>query len=307
MSVHIDYLYVNSGVANICISWKTEANWFVLKKLLKGEPCSCTKLSKYSEMTALNYAIFDAINTRLMGDPKAQASTKCSKVCCNYSNGHFTICITVPASLSAVRKALNIAVYNFRPSAMYAGYCTNIKILNGRPDKKEFAWCCNNIGSPKMHVMVVGKVNLGKENSAKITGLNIISESCNAKVQPYKKITPDAVPVSHAETMGDTEFPTLKSSSKHSTLLLELISDFLPQSTAINSNELIIYDKGFKMNDSMRDRLGRWCDSKFGKIDNLSDILTWHLSTKCVDCETLNNVANSKITTSELKKALLDI
>ena len=47
--------------ASVVVSFKSQCNWFVLQKLMRGQPCSCIELAFASENTAVAYSIYEVI------------------------------------------------------------------------------------------------------------------------------------------------------------------------------------------------------------------------------------------------------
>ena len=79
----------NSKASCVCVTvgWSMkEGNWFVLNKLKRGVPCTCPDLAHGSEHTALAYTVFQLAESRLLGDAKAQQTSKASGVSCGFQN-----------------------------------------------------------------------------------------------------------------------------------------------------------------------------------------------------------------------------
>jgi hypothetical protein len=83
------------------------------------------------------------------------------------------------------------------------------------------------------------------------------------------------------------------------------VGNYIAQPSALNSDELIVYDEKFKLNN--KDKLIAWAETKFKKIDDISTSLTWYMADACADCETLHNLRKSKLTMSDIKKYLSDL
>ena len=199
LSVHVTNL---SPTAAVSMSFPApDLNWFVLQKLLREQPCGCASLANSSEYTALVYSQFIDIRTRLVGTMGATSKTKVSCVKCGYNGGQFIIVATCPSTMSAIRKVASTMTSRLAPHKLYPIYGRCIKLLGGRPDRKEFLHCAHRLaGTMKPSIFVTTKSKLNSEK------VRAITEAAAKKLPDLSGIDKGIAPRSEAEEKGDTEF-----------------------------------------------------------------------------------------------------
>ena len=257
----------------LMVGWAAPtANWFVLNKLKHDEPCRCPILAHGSECTALCYAMMQNVKKNLIGDVKAQQATKVSGVGCNLQNGEFYITICCQGTLSSIRKALTVTMASLVPEKLYPQYSMNIKHLNGHPHREEFAHCVNALSLDKICVQINGKANL---DDAK---LKLIAETAEGKLtQPIKQPKAEK-PASLKETLGKSDYPTLKAKGMAAVLLADFLES-QKQTVAVANSAVIVYNEKFDPKKINKAAVDRWA-AKFSKIKDLSSALAYLACTK---------------------------
>lgn len=278
LSLH--YLH-NNNAGGVClaVSFSLTGNWFVLNKLKRGEPCSCTQLSKHSEATALAYSLYELVRDKLLSDADVQQKSKVSGVSCSLHNGNFTICVKTASSMSGIRKVLSIIEKNLTPKRLFPMYSANIKLLNGRPDRAEFSHCVNDMqkGLASLTCIIVGSVKLDKRK------LEVVADAASSKAPSYADLKPTKKPASLELDANPTDYPTVKTSGMMASLVSDYIENVSNARTVVMDNSVVIHDMSWtsaKIKD--KKKIVKWASS-YDKVKDLSSALVY---LALVNCET---------------------
>ena len=298
------YSKANGVIVNV--GFKTpNVNWYVMRKLHRGEPCECPTLAHGSEASALAYALFQHVQDKLVGNPQAMAKNKATNVCCSYQNGELTLHIACQGTVSVVNRILSETSRALTPEKVFPRYQANIRMLNGSPKRDEFNACVNQMapGMAKISVLVVGKVNLGKgkkikERMTKLTG------TVNKKLNKVSKQTPANKPASLKEKKNETQYPTLSVSGPAVVYVCDYLSSVLKIPIAVNSNKIIVYDKNIK-NKLAALRAPKRVSAyvkKYSKVKDLNAVLAYLASANCnINVSTLISIAKGNSTLSKIE------
>lgn len=276
-------VYKKAPAAQCVISWKTPANWFVLRKLQRGEPCGCPKLAKYSEVTALNYSIYQAICGRLHGDVKAAESSKVTKTASNYQNGEFVVSISCDKGMASIRKCLTTTAHVLSSmSRLYSLYAANMVLLNGRQSRDDFRLAYNELvaGLSTINAVVIGKVS--SLDSDKIAA---IVKSANDKYEaPKKEAIAKSAPqslLSDAETLGESEYPTFTPKAKSAATIATVhLAYDMTNHSAIKDCCLIVYNEKAKFDNDKAKEKAKMLLAKHAKSGaDMRALLAFHMAT----------------------------
>jgi hypothetical protein len=269
----------NNSVGGVALSvgWKVpHINYFVLLKLLRGDPCSCTNLAHGSEITALCYTLYLHIHDKLMGDAKIQNFTKVSKVSCGIQNGEFFICVLCAPNFSGVRKVMSTILKNLRPETLHSGYAYHIKVLNSKPSRDEYDHCVNELHSAFKHTMsiIIGKIKLDKEKMSILADLE-------QKYAPYtgdKGSTPDSL----KETMHDTSYPTLKAPGGDAIVVSDYLKKYIEEHLSIHDGKVLVHKDNWNLPSKLADkeRMAHWA-KQFEKVENYASSVAYNALLCC--------------------------
>ena len=214
-------------------------NWFVLNKLINGQPCSCLELAYASENTCVLYSIFEDVREALIGTPVARYTYKVSTISCNYQNGEFLISINCPNDFDVVESIVLEVAPRLVPLPLENRYAYNIRLLNGVPNGLEFLYIVNGLSQAEIN-FVIGGVNSTKEVMDQLLYrvLDMVTDP-----SPRGGGVP---PQSLAKKQGVTDYPTVEAEGKKAFYVDAFIRHTLGVSTAIHSGTVIIYDKEWK-------------------------------------------------------------
>lgn len=213
-------------------------NWFVYRKLIKGEPCGCKHLSNGSEITSLAYAIYDNIREKLIGTPLAQVNSAVSSVKCNCRNNEFSIHLICSNNFTAIKKAVGLTVKSIVPHKLYDKYCASIVLLNGKPSRPEFVNVVNTmVESMMLNIIIVGKYNIDQ------TKVDNMVETFSNKFNILQLKGSTSIPVSLSYERSPTSYPTIKASSYDALIIVDFITSSTNTNALICDNHIIIYDE----------------------------------------------------------------
>lgn len=223
--------------ANITMGVAYPCNWFVLNKLVTGQPCSCPELAYASENTCVLYSIFEDVREALIGTPVARHKYKVSTVACNYQNGEFLISINCPNNFAVVESIMTEVAHKLVPRSTYNRYAYNIRLLNGVPINEEFLYICNKMAGAAINFVVGGSLNASRD---------VINELLTQLFKLMGDPSPlvgGAPPQSLAKKQGVTEYPVVAAAGYKAFYVDAFIRHATGVSTAIHSGGVIIYDK----------------------------------------------------------------
>lgn len=263
---------------SITMGFKYKCNWFVLQKLMRGQPCSCLELAYASENTCIAYTIYEVIKEKLMGSPLEQSKSKISTMQCNYQNGEFFITFNCPNNIPVIKKILMIAMSKISPHKYYAKYSHNIKLLNGKPFKNEFLYVCNLMKGFTVQIFIIGKFNINLEKISDI--VTKVSE----KYVHIKEVSGSEKPSSLNKNQGNTDYPFNTAEGYRSIFVKDFIKSESGLPAVINSGQVIVYNKKWnvlskKINSTI---VKKYTIQKYAKLkDNLIPIVLYMISSEC--------------------------
>ena len=265
-----DKLLPNSSVV---LSFKYICNWFVLQKLIRGQPCSCLELAYASENTCVAYSIYEVIREKLIGSPLEQSKSKISTMTCDYQNGEFIMSFNCPNNINVIKKNLLVAVSKITPQKYYTKYSHNIRLLNGTPGKKEFLYCSDILKDAKLSVFIVGKFNINEEKFMDL--LNKIDSK-------FSKIPPQVGgerPLSMNKTQGRTSYPSNSADGYKSVFVKDFIKSETGLPCVINSGEVIVYNKKWDVNSKKvsASAIKKHTEQKYAKLKDKFIIMTLYM------------------------------
>ncbi len=271
----------NAKATCVCVvvGWTMkEGNWFVLNKLKRGFPCSCPELSYGSEHMSLAYGVYQLAQSKLLGDAKAQQTSKAASVSCGYQNDEFFICVRTIGTLSAVRKVLSVLEQCMIPDRLYPAYASNIKLLNSKPSRDEFAYCVTTItkSMQSLKCLVIGKAKFDDQKLA------LIAESASAKFSAASSEA-GTKPYSLAKSRGESEFPTVKAKSPMAAIVTaDFLHSALYERIDVNSQTVIVYNEKWSKPKSLdKTKVKKWVTQKYGKLADLESSLVFLAVSKC--------------------------
>lgn len=223
--------------ASVVVSFKSQCNWFVLQKLMRGQPCSCMELAFASENTAVAYSIYEAIKEKLIGSPLDQSKSKVSSMTCDYQNGEFVMTMSCPNNIPIIKKNLLVVASKIAPHKYYTKYSHNIKLLNGKPFKNEFLYSSDLLNDMKLNVFVIGKFNVTDEKFGDIV------DKTNAKFSIVPAQTGGEKPRSLGKSLGKTSYPVHTADGYKAVFVRDFIKSETGLTTVLNSGGVIVYNK----------------------------------------------------------------
>lgn len=292
--------------AGLClaIGWKCHANWFVLNKLKKGEPCQCPTLAYGSECTALCYSLYELISAKLMGDAKAQEASKVLSVDCNCNSTEFFLTIHCGPSMSILRKVLSVTMKFLQPEKLFPAYKENLKILNGKPQRDEFDYSAKELRASLdagVHVAAFGKVNLDSEKMKKIV------DAASAKyTKPAKALPAGKKPDSLSVQPGESQYPVIK--VPNAALGSALVNFFasVHERAVVGPHGVIVYKCRWAPSALLVKRLHGWAGPRFGKMKDVAPALAYLACTSGNAGPSVVAAAKKKMSPAEMEKALAD-
>ncbi len=294
----------NAKASCVCVSvgWELkEGNWFVLEKLKRGIPCSCPELSHGSEHTSLAYTVYQLVESKMLGDAKAQQATKANAVSCGLQNDEFFICIKTVGTVSAVRKVLSVLEQCLVPAKLFPGYAANIKILNGKPTREEFTYCASNLykSMQSLSCIVVGKAKFDKTKLALIA--SAAKKFAGADVKGGTK------PESLSRKANDSEFPSIKCKSGMDAILVaNFLRNALHEKIRVCNSDVLVYKEKWSPPKSLdKSKVEKWVMAKYGKLADLGSSLVLLAVSYC-DINPSEAIAFSKqnVTASSVASAI---
>ena len=277
--------FAKAPSAQISVGFSIEGlNWFVLNKLIRGDPCSCPSLAYGSEVTSLCFSIFKMVEFQLISNPKLQNASKVSRVNCNAQNGMFFITIETQNNGSAMRKVLSVVMKSLVPERMFKIFSGNIRLLNGTPDRSHFNYVVNMVRESlkDVTVLVIGKFppTLDKEKVKEFA--DSIQNKFNSE---FKKLGDAKKPESMDIEMGVTEFPTLTSKGINAVFIAQFLRFMHPEIRIdVHSDEIIIRNLRWKANDSAMEKSAKLYCSKFANVNDLKMVCIYGVVCK-VECD----------------------
>lgn len=288
-------------IAGIAIGFKVpDVNWFVMRKLKKGEPCNCSELAHGSEQTACVYAVYQTVCKNIVGDPRIREKTGADKCLFNYQNGEAVIIISAPATNSNIKTLLRLVAKSLTPQKFYPQYSINIRMLNGSPKRDEFNYCCNNM---KLDCNIVIVSSLKNANEKDLHSVFV------SKLTKFEKQQPASKPVSLAKARGSTEFPTLNIKSDVARLL---VADYISASgvnTALIDSHIVVYypadrwETVRKMLDDSK-KIDRYVDSHY-RLKNFNSAIVYDaLMSGQLNVPAIKSFASKTPSMAEIKKII---
>lgn len=262
----------------ITIGFKYTCNWFVLQKLIKGQPCMCLDLAYASENTCVAYSIYETIKEKLVGSPLEQSKSKVSFTKCNYQNGEFLITFSCPNNLTAVRKILTTAASKITPHKYYAKYSHNIKLLNAKPFKDEFIYSCNELKDVKLQIFMIGKLNTDKEK------FNTMIDKVHNKFTPIKSADGAKKAYSLDKKQGVTDYPTSVSDGYKAVFVRDFIQSETGLPAVIHSGKVIVYNKKWNiLSKKIKNKtVKKYTDQKYSKLgEKFIPVMLYMVSSEC--------------------------
>lgn len=155
---------------------------------------------------------------------------------CNYQNGEFYITFSSPGTMSVIKKIMNIAVSKFTPNKYYQKYSHNIKLINGRPYKSEFLWCCNKFNKSTLQFFIIGKINI---TPVKFRDMVM---AVNTKFPKIPSSIGDR-PMSMDKKHGNSVYPTSLAGGYNALFVIDFIKNEYGFPVSANSGKVIVYNK----------------------------------------------------------------
>lgn len=263
---------------SVAIGFKCQCNWFVLQKLILGQPCSCIDLAYASENTCVAFSIYETIKEKLMGSPLEQSLSKVSSMLCNYQNDEFVITFNCQNNISTVKKNLISVISKITPSKYYSKYSNNIKLLNGNPFKSEFIYSVNQLKNMTLNIFIIGKLNVSDEK------MSDIAKKLNEKFIPIIEMGAGEKPASLNKQIGQTLYPTTISDGYNAVFVRDFIRSETGFSTVVNSGSVIIYNKKWNIASKRIDEshIKKYVDTKYGKLkDKFIHMSLYMIASEC--------------------------
>jgi hypothetical protein len=264
--------------ASVVLSFKYQCNWFVLQKLLRGQPCLCLDLAYASENTCVAYSIYEIIKDKLMGSPLEQSKSKVSMMTCNYQNGEFIMSFSCPNSLSIIKKNIIIIISKITPHKYYTKYSHNIKLLNGKPFKNEFLYCSNLLNTIKINIFIIGKFNITDD---KFTEL--VEKASEKFIKPIQQNGDK--PISLTKNQGRTDYITNKADGYKSVFVRDFIKSETGLPVVIHSGEVIVYNKTWYITSKKitENAIKKYSEQKYVKLkDKFIPMTLYIVATECL-------------------------
>lgn len=261
------YVFDNKIYPNtiINIGFKLKCNWFVLQKLKRAHPCNCSELAYASEPTCLAYTIFLTIKEKLAGSALELSKSNLLNVDCNYHNGQFIISIHLPNSMSNMKKNINQIIPKINPSRNYSLFSECMRILNGKPNKKEFNYCVDLLQGIRIDMVILGNLKINKES------LDGIAKTASSNLTLKNNSKPKDIPFSLKKQQGVSDFPTIKTTSYKSVFIQDFIENETKLPVAVYSTNVTIYHKKWKTISSKikPERIASFVDKKYKKLGDM--------------------------------------
>jgi hypothetical protein len=264
--------------AVVTIGFKYQCNWFVLQKLIRGQPCSCLELAYASENTCVAYSIYEIIKEKLVGSPLEQSKSKVSAMSCNYQNGEFIMTLSCPNNLPTIKKNLLVVMSKITPHKYYTKYAHNITLLNGKPSKSEFLYCADLLKAITINVFIIGKFNITDDKFSDIV------EKTSAKYIKPPAQTGDR-PRSLDKNQGRTDYPTNIADGYTAVFVKDFIKSETGLPVVIHSGEVIVYNRKWVVTSKKitDDTVKKYSDQKYAKLnDNFIPMTLYMAATECL-------------------------
>lgn len=265
--------------ASVVVSFKSQCNWFVLQKLMRGQPCSCLELAFASENTAVAYSIYEAIKEKLIGSPLEQSKSKVSSMTCNYQNGEFVMTMSCPNNLPTIKKNLLVVASKIAPHKYYTKYSHNIKLLNGKPFKNEFLYSSDLLKDMKLNVFVIGKFNVTNEKFGDIV------DKMNARFAKIPAQAGGEKPRSLGKNLGSTSYPVNMADGYKAVFVRDFIKSETGLPAVLNSGEVIVYNKKWNVASKKisESAVNNHANQKYAKLkDKFIPMMLYMIATECL-------------------------
>ncbi len=267
------------------------ANWFVLKKLIRNQPCDCPALSHGSEITALLYSLFEELKNRLAGDPIVSTKNKMECITCGLSEGQFIMSFKTARSFTNIRKVLKLVSKYMNPTRLYKRYQKNIKMLNGTPHREEFIHCANILAKSleNTNIWISTPVDLSADR------LKVLADVIknNRNIEGFKE--KGTVSASMKEEKHTTSYPTLTVKDDSFTNIVSAYLNKYSVANAVCGKKIIIY--GTKVPDKLKDdKLIKLFVNKIvkNKLDLDTVLLSQAMESAELNCQQLKGIKNVK-------------
>jgi hypothetical protein len=265
--------------ASVMVSFKSQCNWFVLQKLMRGQPCSCLELAFASENTAIAYSIYEVIKEKLIGSPLEQSKSKVSSMTCDYQNGEFVMTMSCPNNIPTVKKNLLLVASKITPQKYYTKYSHNIKLLNGKPFKNEFLYSSDLLKDMKLNVFIIGKFNVTGEKFGDIVN------KTNAKFAKIPANIGGEKPRSLGRSLGKTSYPFNIANGYKAVFVRDFIKSETGLPAVLNSGKVIVYNKKWDVSSKMisESEVKRYVDQKYAKLkDKFIPMVLYMVASECL-------------------------
>jgi hypothetical protein len=116
-----------------------------------------------------------------------------------------------------------------------------MRILNGKPDKKEFMYCVSLLKNMHINLIIAGKLKLKDEKFYELV------DKISSKIPIIDIEESRDIPSSLNTKQGVSEFPTIKSSSYKQIFISDFIQSETKFPVSIYSCNIIIYHKKWRV------------------------------------------------------------
>ncbi len=286
---------------------------------MKSKPCDDEKgvLYKHTELTALFYAMYGELESKL----KVPAQTKSSSlhdVYCSYVNNYFNLVfVTTNGTGSAVKKILSESLKLLNPAKLWKGYDLILRGMGLKTSKEEFRWCVNQVNGclkKELIVLVVGKVNYGKTGSARTTKFKQTLEITHKKLKTDKQFRdtkPESLKNPVYKIPSDLNAVTVSGMSGY---YLQKYLGFVSKNsinTQLSGNKLIIYTPRYNWVKNEFKKSGpmmNYVKQRFGKKSVLPALTGLLLEdafvSGVVDAKTLSSFADKNLKPGDIQQGI---
>lgn len=292
---------------------------FVLSSM-KNKICDEDKgiLYKHTELTALFYAIYGEIESKLKV-PSETVGSSLHDVYCSYVNNYFNLVfVTTTGTGSAVRKILNTAFKSINPAKAWKIYDLILRSMGLKPSKEEFKWCVNQVNEclkKELIVLIVGKINYGKNNTIRTDKLKQTLTSIHKKLKIDKAIAGTQKP----ESLKNTRYiipSTLDAVtvSGMSAYYLQKYIGFISRNSINNQligNKLVLYthkNKSWIVAEIKKPTLDNYIKQRYAKKNTIPAltglVLIDAAISGVVDAKTLFTLADKNLTSNDIKQGI---
>jgi hypothetical protein len=265
--------------ASVVVSFKSQCNWFVLQKLMRGQPCSCLELAFASENTAIAYSIYEVIKEKLIGSPLEQSKSNVSSMTCDYQNGEFVMTMSCPNNITTIKKNMLLVASKIAPQKYYTKYSHNIKLLNGKPFKNEFLYSSDLLKDMKLNIFIIGKFNITDEKFGDIVN------NTNAKFAKIPAQVGGEKPRSLGKSLGVTSYPMNTADGYKAVFVRDFIKSETGLPVVLNSGKVIVYNKKWNVtsNNISESVVNNHADQKYAKLkDRFIPVTLFMIAMECL-------------------------